>query len=437
LHILHPPYSIPRQEIESKFVQEGVTFDIIEDWYKWKHIVSSPPIDFEDEFNKDRIIPDPSPLTELYHSYGFNYTSFLDVGNAKNVWYSHTDLDIDIFKQVESVRKEKVFNIKTMKSMQDAYRDCKYRIYITETLRKEAERLAEENDEPLDFTPPDFGPSPTYMGFDGEEYSIEEEFENGCQNLQGICEMFANEINENELLECELIEQYLGPEWAGTDLNTYWWSGWLPDELLDQKDYVDIDTTQSGVTFSAIDLFVSDRYVRPPYEDILGAYQCKGHAEVNSSTGLVKSRSGFTSDVCGCIDPDEVSKTLPKYVKSCGFPNFGERYPEYLEYVASKDARFWNTPMATPLFRKAQEAALRAQEIEITVPGDFGLKVGMLIELSNVPAINTEGINESIGESSYSMLDGVWMIIGIKHSFEAGGIFKDKLTCVRDGVYQP
>ena len=136
--------------------------------------------------------------------------------------------------------------------------------------------------------------------------------------------MFANEINENELLECELIEQYLGPEWAGTDLNTYWWSGWLPDELLDQKDYVDIDTSQSGVTFSAIDLFVSDRYVRPPYEDILGAYQCKGHAEVNSSTGLVKSRSGFTSDVCGCIDPDEVSKTLPKYVKSCGFPNFGE-----------------------------------------------------------------------------------------------------------------
>ena len=426
----HVKYSTNRYDLEDKFVTQGATYDIREDWGKTKHVEDYPPVSIEEDFD-DPMIPEPSVLTDDFDSYGFRYTANLGLGNSKHAWYSYTDLDIDQFRIIEELRNELIEQIKFIKSIQDAYRECRYRNYITDTLQK----IAENNEE--DFTPPDFGPPPTFIDLEGETRSITEISEDGCDDTKAICEFLRTEINENLKLECELIRERLGEEYVGTDLDTWWWEGWLDDDLFDKREFMDIDHGQQGVTFSPADFTVKDHYARPPYQDVAGSYVCGAEADVDEETGLViPPDGGFTSDVCGCVDPDIILKTLPKYVTECNFPNYGEKYPEYLEYVASKDVRFWNTPLNTPLLRKAQETQLRSSEIMITVPGDFGLEVGMIIELKNAPSANIEGITgREPGADAYSILDGKWLIVGIKHTFQKGGRHTNIMTCVRDGLY--
>ena len=429
-------HSRPRYDLENQFVEEGVTYDFREDYDSWRHIGNRPPVDPN---TSSLIPPEPSILNEQFTSFGFRYTAVLDDGNSKNTWYSHTDLDIEGLRAVEKVRYEMIAWIQAVKSLQDAYRECKYRSYLKDLAQQEAGEGEEVTI--------NFGPAPTYIGVDGNEYSLDElkdenDDEVGCPKLSKICEFLATTINNNMPLECELVRQYIGDQFVGSDLNTWWWEEWLDGDIFDEVRYADIDINVSGVQGTTygdrIDTTLKDRYVKPPYQDVIGVYECKGVAEVDDETGLVVSPNGrgFTADICGCVDPDSVYDKLPRYIKSCvhdgaDFPNYGEGYPQYLEYVGSKSARFWNTPMRTPLLRRAQEKLLRSSEVSVEVPGDFGLAVGQFIKLLNTVSANVE----SVDDAPFNMLDGEWLIVGVKHSFEMQSKHITTLTCVRDGLY--
>jgi len=350
--------------------------------------------------------------------------------------------------------------IRFIKSLQDAYRECKYRSYLQDLANQEARNELEE-DEEFEEVKINFGPSPTFIWIDGNEYDLDflketpsgdntdgdevievEEEEEGCPELSAICNYLAKSINEDMPMECELVRQYIGDQFIGADLNTWWWEEWLDSDLFDEVQYADIDINVAGIqgtTYSGrLDTTLKDRFVRPPYQSVIGAYECKGLAEVDDETGLVISPNGqgFTSDICGCVDPDLVYDKLPRYIKECVpdgavFPNYGEGYPNYLEVVGSKSARFWNTPMRTPLLRRAQEKLLRSSEINFEVPGDFGIEVGQFVKLLNTVAANIEAIDNA----PYNMLDGEWLVVGVKHSFEMQSKHITTLTCVRDGLY--
>jgi hypothetical protein len=87
--------------------------------------------------------------------------------------------------------------------------------------------------------------------------------------------------------------------------------------------------------------------------------------------------------------------------------------------------------MRTPLLRRAQEKLLRSSEVSVEVPGDFGLAVGQFIKLLNTVSANVE----SVDDAPFNMLDGEWLIVGVKHSFEMQSKHITTLTCVRDGLY--
>jgi len=138
---------------------------------------------------------------------------------------------------------------------------------------------------------------------------------------------------------------------------------------------------------------------------------------------------GFTADTCGCVnDPDK-----PKYIDNCCFPKIGHRYSEYLEYVASKDARYWNTPFKSILLRKAQMKMLFSTEIQIEVPGDFTVGIGDLIRIALPTAMNigTSSI-EGIDGPQPNRLSGKYLVTRIKHTIDQSSRHKMKLNCVRD-----
>ena len=117
-------------------------------------------------------------------------------------------------------------------------------------------------------------------------------------------------------------------------------------------------------------------------------------------------------------------------IEKCNFPHYGERYPEYLEYVRSIEAQFWNTPLKTPLLRNAQLGILESQTIQIDVASNSEVKLGNIVKLNLAAstATNMEDIKEH-------PMSGKWLITAIKHTFNSSLKGYMRLTLMRDSQY--
>jgi hypothetical protein len=85
------------------------------------------------------------------------------------------------------------------------------------------------------------------------------------------------------------------------------------------------------------------------------------------------------------------------------------------------DASFWDTPVETPVKRTEFVDSLQyANKIDITVAGDFKLKVGQVV---NVSVAGT-----SLYPKAGSYLNGAYYIVGIKHVINNSGTHESALS---------
>lgn len=386
---------------EHLFERVGVTYDYIQDFSKWSHIESTPIISPEDAgfvISEDGA----TKLHTKHKSYGFDNASRYGLGNPLFVWYTNTDLDIARMKEIRDMRWPIVKKILEAKEKEDIFK------------RWQTYKFVKKEFPESTVTPPE-----------GEEVT---------------CEEIAELINEIPL-ECKLIKETLGQEFSGTDMSNYWWYGWLPQNYFEETSQEPIiDLPYSGSTFSAAgeNITISSERQAPPYQTSIGAYKC---SEINSDNGdeleVVEGTNrppyygvygGFTADPCGCVNIDKTA--YPSYIKECDYPTTGEKYREYLEYVRSVDARFWNTPKETPLYRKAQMSTLMMQKIIMSVPGDLTIKTGTIVNLK-IPKSQRGGVDEVDGDVDQGM-SGKYLILAVKHNMDSRNMITSKLTLVRD-----
>jgi hypothetical protein len=425
-YIVRSTTDTPRDIIESGFETVGVTYDIREEWDKTSHVESFPIIEFQDSLI-DEIIPEPSELTDLHSSYGFHYSSQLN-NHSKAVWYTHTDLDYDVFEQIDKdIRQPIIEKVKRAKSIETALKYCKYVEYITKKIQEQEPAEGEEPREVPNFPPP------IIIDQDGEEVITT------CQDSENIsCDVLVSEIN-NIPLECELIKEVLGEEYSGVNFDKYWWEDWIDDLSVRSLQDVDPGVPFHGTTFNGPNFFSSE--TSPPYQEIIGSYVCPvsdlNQGEEDDMVEAPQNNQpwfgnfgGFTADPCGCISVQEVEDNLPDYINKCSLVP-GEKYPEYLEYVKSKNCRYWNTPRELPLLRNAQMKHILSQSLAIKTGGDFSIRVGDIIRLKNTPAPQKDGnVDDAVN-------DGNWLVASIKHAIDVLGNQHDMiLNLVRDSNYK-
>lgn len=100
---------------------------------------------------------------------------------------------------------------------------------------------------------------------------------------------------------------------------------------------------------------------------------------------------------------------VPEAPYSCTCPDIGPKFHAYAK-LRLNVATFWNTPKNTPIKRAEFLDAIKyGKKANITVAGDFKLKIGQVVHL-NVNAVS--GFPYS---STNSILNGLYYIIGVKH----------------------
>jgi len=380
---------------EQFFVQEEVVYDYFEDYDLWKHVESYPYYPLE--WGAGGTIPAPTLLTKRLHGYGYQYTNHIGMGNPLNTWYSHTDLDIEIMKKIKNeIRGPIIEKVIEAKELEDKYKE--WVVY---------NKLVDS-------------------GIEGATAPAGEEV---------TCKLLKEAINSIPL-ECKLIAEVLGEDWAGCDLNPYWWYGWLPTGWLESDFGPNDDRTPFGGTTAGVPTpHVQYSAARPPYQSVIGSYNCPDF-EVDEETGTIVevkqepwfgAFGGYTADPCGCVDGMESRIAEPDYIKECAFPTYGPRYPEYLEYVRSIEARYWNTPLKTPLLRNAQLELLKGQRIQIVVTVDPAVRVGSVVELQLASVTAT---NQEVTEPH--PLSGKWLVVAIKHVLDRNMTGEMRLTLLRD-----
>ena len=88
---------------------------------------------------------------------------------------------------------------------------------------------------------------------------------------------------------------------------------------------------------------------------------------------------------------------------------------------------FWDTPKKTPLLRSAQMTLINAIKAQMTVPGDFTLKPGNLVEIN----INDVDPDDSVFQTSAS---GKWLVESVSH-FIGTNTHSMQVVLTRDSSY--
>ena len=482
-------YYVPtNRNIEAQFKKEEIKYDHFTDYDTWTHVETN----YQEDDISDDALPVNGPLFKQFSGYGFNYSSPFGVGNPEHVWYTHTDLELNRMIEIRnSIRGPIVQKITEAKEYEDIYKICRSKKEYELRLRRhnqeveddvvppppsaEIENLIADFDSMLNLPDsggggsipglPDYITQPQGIPDFGDPYSEPWDppnwlyqwpplwagdsgvFGEGTSNSytgftydcnQYTCEGLKEKINAIPL-ECELIKSVLGPDWSGVDLNNYWWYGWLPSEWLENidNDYGNYFAPYGGATGS----IPNSETKGPPYQSIIGTFSCpdvdenlgvhEGDTEYdpvqNTLTDGDYLTTGLTADACGCI-PDPYD-SLPYYMTKCQFPKTGEKYPEYLEYVRSVGARYWDAPLKARLLRKAQMAMLFSQEIEFTAAGNLTLRIGDVISI-NFPAISVEENNPP----TPNLIGGKWLVTKIKHIMSGNNEYKMSVSCARDNT---
>jgi hypothetical protein len=94
---------------------------------------------------------------------------------------------------------------------------------------------------------------------------------------------------------------------------------------------------------------------------------------------------------------------------SCTCPSIGPQFEAYLKHRLNV-ATFWNTPKNMPVKRAEFLDALKyGQKSDVTVAGDFNLKIGQVVY------IRVDGASGYPYQQAESPLNGYYYIIGVKH----------------------
>jgi hypothetical protein len=94
---------------------------------------------------------------------------------------------------------------------------------------------------------------------------------------------------------------------------------------------------------------------------------------------------------------------------SCTCPNIGEKFEAYLK-LRLNVATFWGTPKTIPVKRAEFLDSIKyGQKADLTLAGDFNLKIGQVVYLK------VDGSSGYPYQNSSSLLNGYYYIIGIKH----------------------
>ena len=116
------------------------------------------------------------------------------------------------------------------------------------------------------------------------------------------------------------------------------------------------------------------------------------------------------SDTNNILDTNAATKAI---ANQAVYPTIiGQNFSYYVEY-SKTNSTFWNTPETTPLYRKAQVALLKYQQIKILVNGDFTIKPGKIIIVKR-PIDNR---NSKILKTRY---EGAWMVYKVERIIKPG-----------------
>jgi hypothetical protein len=136
----------------------------------------------------------------------------------------------------------------------------------------------------------------------------------------------------------------------------------------------------------------------------------------NEECGKINSiNSGLGPAWLGCL------WGTPSAPYSCVCPDVNPRYEAYIKHRLNV-ASFWNTPVETPVKRAEFVDALQyGRKINVTVAGDFNLKVAQVMRVR----LNGMGGYPSKEDS---VLNGLYYVMGIKHVFTSSGTHETALS---------
>lgn len=134
------------------------------------------------------------------------------------------------------------------------------------------------------------------------------------------------------------------------------------------------------------------------------------------STECERINSTLGSDWLGCL------WGTPAAPYSCTCPDLGPNYEAYIK-LRLNDASFWNTPVEAPVKRAEFIDALQyGKKLEVTVAGDFKLKVGQVVN------VRVDGVSKYPYLQQNPYLNGLYYITGIKHVVTNSGTHESALS---------
>jgi hypothetical protein len=132
-------------------------------------------------------------------------------------------------------------------------------------------------------------------------------------------------------------------------------------------------------------------------------------------TGVLNEPS-FGVEWLGCV------WGTPDAPYSCSCPDLAPKYEAYIKHRLNV-ASFWNTPVETPVKRSEFVDALQyGRKINVTVAGDFNLKVGQVMY------VRLNGISGYPYSNDNSVMNGLYYVMGIKHVFTSSGTHETALS---------
>ena len=113
----------------------------------------------------------------------------------------------------------------------------------------------------------------------------------------------------------------------------------------------------------------------------------------------------------------------------------GSKAIEYAKYCTYAWNRYWSTPEHQLMYRRAQMSLIQSQEIEITIPCDMNLEIGMLvgIDIPRSPSMSTEP-GQISRDSVVNASRGRFLVTGIRRTFTADNKSIMKVRLNRDSL---
>lgn len=128
------------------------------------------------------------------------------------------------------------------------------------------------------------------------------------------------------------------------------------------------------------------------------------------------------SDWLGCL------WASPEASFSCTCPYIGDKYEAYLKHRLTV-ATFWNTPKYAPVQRREFLDEMEyGNKVDITVPGDYTLHPGLVVEIDVTAASGYPYV------ANNTPLNGKYWIIEVKHVTSSGGTHETRLKLARMAV---